>query len=81
MRQLLAGGRVIDPAHGRDATGDVWIEDGRVTDAPDPGIAADERHDCAGLVVMAGGIDIHSHIAGSEREHRRGCCCREFQCS
>ena len=43
--------------------GDVWVEDGRIV--ADPARAADSTHDCAGCVVMAGGIDIHSHIAGT----------------
>jgi formylmethanofuran dehydrogenase subunit A len=60
----IAGGRVIDPAHGRDETGDVWIRDGRIVAAP-AGERADETYDATGHVVMAGAIDIHSHIAGS----------------
>ena len=59
----LAGGRVIDPAHGRDATGDVFIRDGRIA-APEANDAADVVHDVSGKIVMAGAIDIHSHIAG-----------------
>ena len=65
MLTVVAGGRVIDPAHGRDAPGDVWFEDGRIVAPPHPGRAADARHDAAGAIVLAGGIDIHSHIAGS----------------
>src|SRR5215470_1039188 len=64
MRTLIAGGRVIDPAHGRDAIGDVWIEDGRIIAAPPPGTVADATYDAAGKIVMAGAIDVHSHIAG-----------------
>src|SRR5215831_5150161 len=41
MRTRIAGGRVIDPANGRDAVGDVWISDGRIIDAPPAGTAAD----------------------------------------
>ena len=63
MLTLLAGGRVLDPANGRDETGDLWFEDGRIV-APD-GRTPDARHDASGLVVLAGGIDIHSHIAGA----------------
>ncbi|MGH7210246.1 MAG: formylmethanofuran dehydrogenase subunit A, partial [Acetobacteraceae bacterium] len=62
MLTLLAGGRVIDPAHGRDETADLWFEDGRIVPPQDR--APDARHDAAGAIVMAGGIDIHSHIAG-----------------
>jgi len=64
MRTRIAGGRVIDPAHGRDAIGDVWIGDGRIIDAPPAGTAAEATHDATGKIVMAGAIDIHSHIAG-----------------
>src|SRR5262245_65307165 len=60
----LAGGRVIDPDNGRDAVGDVFIRDGRIVDAP-PGVTADETHNVSNKIVMAGGIDIHSHIAGN----------------
>jgi formylmethanofuran dehydrogenase subunit A len=59
----ISGGRVIDPANGRDGVGDLWIRDERIV-APEPGECADETHDAGGKVVMAGGIDIHSHIAG-----------------
>jgi formylmethanofuran dehydrogenase subunit A len=62
MLTRIAGGRVIDPAHGRDAVGDVWFRDGRIVDAPDG--RPEASYDAAGKVVMAGGIDIHSHIAG-----------------
>jgi formylmethanofuran dehydrogenase subunit A len=64
MRTRIAGGRVIDPAHGRDGIGDLWISDGRIIVAPPPGAVADETYDAAGKIVMAGAIDIHSHIAG-----------------
>ncbi len=53
---------MIDPAHGRDETADLWFEDGRIVAPQDR--APDARHDAAGAIVMAGGIDIHSHIAG-----------------
>jgi formylmethanofuran dehydrogenase subunit A len=59
----IAGGRVLDPANRRDAVGDLWFADGRIV-APPPGGVADATYDARGAVVMAGGIDIHSHIAG-----------------
>jgi formylmethanofuran dehydrogenase subunit A len=64
MRTRIAGGHVIDPAHDRDGIGDVWIEDGRIIAAPPAGTVADETYDAAGKIVMAGAIDVHSHIAG-----------------
>jgi formylmethanofuran dehydrogenase subunit A len=63
MLTCIKGGHVIDPANGRDGIGDVYIRDGRIVDAP-PGGGADETFDVSGKIVMAGGIDIHSHIAG-----------------
>jgi formylmethanofuran dehydrogenase subunit A len=65
MLMRLAGGRVIDPANGRDATGDVWVRNGRIVEALPRETRADVTHDVAGKIVMAGGIDVHSHIAGA----------------
>jgi len=60
----LAGGRVIDPANNRDEIGDVWIKDGRIV-APATELGSpDQVFDVSGKIVMAGAIDIHSHIAG-----------------
>jgi formylmethanofuran dehydrogenase subunit A len=64
MLTRLAGGHVIDPANGRDAIGDIFIRDGRIVEAPAGGMV-DESYDISNKIVMAGGIDIHSHIAGS----------------
>jgi formylmethanofuran dehydrogenase subunit A len=66
----IAGGRVVDPANGRDGVGDVWVRDGRIVDAP-PGGHADDTHDATGKIVMAGAIDIHSHIAGANTNTAR----------
>jgi formylmethanofuran dehydrogenase subunit A len=65
MLTLISGGRVVDPASNRDALGDVWIRNGRISAPPPEGTRADETYDAAGKVVMAGAIDIHSHIAGA----------------
>jgi formylmethanofuran dehydrogenase subunit A len=59
----IANGRVIDPANNRDAVGDLWIRDGRIIEVP-PGDRPDATYDATGKIVMAGAIDIHSHIAG-----------------
>lgn len=63
MLTRLAGGRVIDPANDRDEVGDVWWRDGRIVDAPSD-TRAETTYDATGKIVMAGAIDIHSHIAG-----------------
>jgi formylmethanofuran dehydrogenase subunit A len=59
----LKGGRIIDPAHGRDEIGDVWIDGDRIVAPPADG-GAHQTIDVSGRIVMAGAIDIHSHIAG-----------------
>jgi formylmethanofuran dehydrogenase subunit A len=62
MQICLRGGHVVDPATSTDKIADVWFEDGRIV-APD-GRAPDAEYDVSGHIVMAGAIDIHSHIAG-----------------
>jgi formylmethanofuran dehydrogenase subunit A len=64
-RFVLQGGRVIDPARGIDAVADVWVKDGRVVPAGEPG-AGGTPVDASGCLVMAGGIDLHSHIGGGK---------------
>jgi len=70
MLILLKGGRIVDPVNGRDEIGDLWIENDRIV-APPPGGVADEVHDVSGKIVMAGAIDIHSHIAGGNENIAR----------
>jgi formylmethanofuran dehydrogenase subunit A len=58
----IAGGRVYDPANGVDGeVRDVCLDGGKVVEEL-PSHAA--RIDARGMVVMPGGVDIHSHIAG-----------------
>jgi formylmethanofuran dehydrogenase subunit A len=63
-RFVLTGGTIHDPANQRDGVvADIWIENGRIIDRPaDP--AGFARIDARGLVVMPGGVDLHSHVAG-----------------
>ncbi len=64
MKQWIRGGRVIDPACGRDEVGDVLIEDGviaAVGSVPE-GQDAGESIDAAGLVVAPGLVDMHTHM-------------------
>lgn len=61
----LQGGALYDPS--QDLNGvvrDIFVRDGRIVADPGPGATFDAVHDVRGKVVMAGGIDIHSHIAG-----------------
>jgi formylmethanofuran dehydrogenase subunit A len=64
----IAGGRVVDPASGvNDEVRDIWIDGGRVISPPaDPALRATRTIDARGYVVMPGGVDVHSHIAGSK---------------
>ncbi len=60
---LIQGGRVIDPASGRDETADVLIEDGRIR-AIGAGLHAGEAEvlSAAGCVVAPGFVDMHVHL-------------------
>ena len=64
---LIAGGRVIDPASGRDGVADVLIADG-VIKAVDRAIPAESLDGntrvirAEGMVVCPGFIDIHTHL-------------------
>jgi len=61
----LRGGRTVDPAHGVDELRDLGVRDGRIV-ALHPQEGVDEEVDATGCVVMAGGIDLHSHIGGGK---------------
>src|ERR1700691_3626112 len=61
----IKGAHIVDPANRRDEIADLWIRDDEIVAAPQDGAQADETVDASGLVAMAGGIDIHSHIAGA----------------
>jgi formylmethanofuran dehydrogenase subunit A len=63
MLTRVKNGRVIDPAHQRDELADVWFKDGHIIAGANPA-SADAIYDAQGKIVMAGAIDIHSHIAG-----------------
>ncbi|MEO5754313.1 MAG: dihydroorotase [Chthoniobacterales bacterium] len=61
MKTLIRGGRIIDPANGRDEVGDLWIEDGRIGKTGDRKGKVEEI-DASGLIVSPGLIDIHVHF-------------------
>lgn len=61
----LQGARVFDPVNQCNGEcKDIWIEQGIIVPAPDDDRAADRTFDLSGRILMAGAIDIHSHIAG-----------------
>jgi formylmethanofuran dehydrogenase subunit A len=65
----IAGGTVYDPANGVDGEiRDICIDQGRVVaDLPDTALTLDAR----GMILMPGGVDIHSHLASSSCNHAR----------
>lgn len=64
MKTRLTGGCVVDPAQQLNgAVQDIWFENGRII-APPSDASPDCDIDVSGNIVMAGAIDIHSHIAG-----------------
>lgn len=65
MLTRLTGGRIFDPAQSLNGTvQDLWFRDGLMISPPEAGVVPDVDIDVSGKVVMAGAIDIHSHIAG-----------------
>ena len=64
----LRGGRVLDPASGRDAMGDVWIHAGKISAPVATGEA--EIVDCSGKLVTPGLIDMHGHLREPGQEYK-----------
>jgi formylmethanofuran dehydrogenase subunit A len=65
MLSKLIGGTLYDPAQQIDGEiRDIFIRDGYIVEDPGVDVRFDEIHDVTGKVVMAGAVDIHSHIAG-----------------
>jgi dihydroorotase len=68
MKLLIKGGRVVDPASGRDERGDVFVSDGLVVhafkDKPDKTI------DAKGLVVAPGLIDLSARLREPGQEYK-----------
>lgn len=72
MLTRLTGARVFDPVNQLAGTvRDVWVRDGHICEAPTNPQAADRTIDLRQKVLMAGAIDIHSHIAGGNVNNAR----------
>ncbi len=56
----ITGGRIVDPANNRDEVGDLFIEDGRLVEAPLT--SEDTVIDAGGYVVAPGFVDLHCHL-------------------
>ena len=72
MKTILKGGRVIDPASGRDGEFDVLIEDGTITRIGKDLAAgdADVFEVKRGWIVTPGLVDIHVHLREPGQEHK-----------
>src|ERR1700738_5242150 len=56
----LLGGRIIDPASGRDEVGNLLVEDGRFVDTMSQN--GETVIDVSGFVVAPGFVDLHCHL-------------------
>ena len=73
MKFKIINGTVFDPTQNLNGKiKDIFVENGFITN---PSTAESEKYnivyDVKGMVVMAGGIDIHSHIAGGNVNNAR----------
>ncbi len=66
MRIQIRNGRVVDPASGKDGSGDVFIADGKISD----GGKADRVIDAKGLVVAPGFIDLSARLREPGYEYK-----------
>ena len=67
MRILIRGGRVLDPASGRDGVGDVFVADGRIASSAG---TPDRIIDASGLVVAPGLIDLSARLREPGYEYK-----------
>ncbi|HZJ90036.1 MAG TPA: amidohydrolase family protein [Oscillospiraceae bacterium] len=59
----ISDARIFDPVNGKNGEyADLWIEDGKIIS--EPANFQGDVLDATGNIVMAGAIDIHSHICG-----------------
>jgi len=65
----ITGGKVYDPANGVDGVvKDICIADGRIVDQAEGG----RPIDATGMIVLPGGVDVHTHVAGGALNFARG---------
>ena len=63
----LSGGTVYDPVHGINGEQrDIYIQDGFITRKPAASVKIDKTYNLNGKIIMAGAIDIHTHIGGGK---------------
>jgi dihydroorotase len=66
MTLHIKGGRVIDPASGRDAVGDVYVADGKIVEKA----KAEKTIDAKGLIVCPGFIDLAVRLREPGHEYK-----------
>jgi formylmethanofuran dehydrogenase subunit A len=65
MEYLLKNGYVVDPVNKIDCERmDIAVKDGKIVESVDESRA--KVIDVKNMLVMPGGVDLHSHIAGSK---------------
>ncbi len=74
MRTVIKGGRILDPASGHDAVGDLWMEKGKITaltklNAIKTG-KQDQTIEATGKVVAPGLVDMHVHLREPGAEYK-----------
>lgn len=63
----LSGGTVYDPVHGINGEKrNIYIHNGKITRKPSDTVKVNKTYDLRGKIVMAGAIDIHTHIGGGK---------------
>jgi dihydroorotase len=67
-RVVFRGARLLDPAGGVDEVRDVAVADGRIA-GPEAAAGA-EVIDAAGLVLIPGLVDLHTHLREPGHEHK-----------
>ena len=68
---VVKNGFVFDPVNGIDGDKmDLFVRDGKIVEKLDGEISA--KIDASGMLVMAGGVDIHNSLQGCRESHRRG---------
>ena len=67
MRLHIKNGRVVDPATGKDSVGDVYVSDGRISEAFSK---PEKTIDAKGLVVAPGFIDLSVRLREPGQEYR-----------
>jgi len=63
----LTGGKIYDPAHGINGkVKNIFIRDGQIIQPPKDRVKIDKEYKLNGKIVMAGAIDMHTHIGGGK---------------